>query len=42
MNYNTVKKNYDKALWNEGMVRIAVKKGIISKAEFKKITGKSY
>lgn len=42
MNFNTVKKNYDKGLWTEGMVRVAVRKGIITKTEFKKITGKSY
>jgi len=42
MNFNAVKKNYDKGLWTTGMVRVAVKKGIITKTEFKKITGKSY
>ena len=42
MNFNAVKKNYDKGLWTVLMVRVAVKKGIITKTEFKKITGKSY
>ncbi len=42
MNFNTVKKNYDKGLWTLTMVRVAVKKGIINKTEFKKITGKNY
>ena len=42
MNFNTVKKNYDKGLWTVTMVRVAVRKGIITKTEFKKITGKSY
>lgn len=29
-------------LWNEVMVKNAVKKGIITKGEFKKITGHEY
>lgn len=42
MNYETIKKNYDSKLWNVAMVRTAVRKGIITKAEFKEITGKDY
>ena len=42
MNYETVKKNYDKGLWNIALVRAAVRKGIITKAEFSEITGKDY
>ena len=29
-------------LWNEQMVRDAVKKGVLTAAEFEKITGKKY
>lgn len=42
MNYDTIKKNYDKGLWNIQMVRVAVKKGVITKEQFKEITGKDY
>lgn len=42
MNYATIKRNYDKGLWNLMMVRMAVRKGAITKAEFKTITGQDY
>ncbi len=42
MNYATIKQNYDKGLWNLVMVRMAVRKGVITKAEFKTITGQDY
>ena len=37
-----IKKNYDKKLWNIAMVKVAVKKGIITKEQFKEITGVEY
>lgn len=42
MNFETVKKNYDKGLWTLSLVKMAVKKGIITKAEYTEITGKEY
>ena len=42
MNYETIKKNFERGLWNAAMVRTAVKKGVITIAEFKEITGKDY
>lgn len=42
MNFATIKRNYDKGLWNLNMVRMAVRKGVITKAEFKEITGQDY
>lgn len=42
MNYETIKKNFDKGLWNVAMVRVAVRKGVITKEQFKEITGKDY
>lgn len=42
MNFKTVKRNYDRGLWSIAMVRMAVKKGIITKEEYKEITGKDY
>ena len=38
----TVKKNYDKGLWNKIMVKMAVKKGVITKEQYKQITGENY
>lgn len=42
MNFETVKKNYDKGLWTIALVKMAVKKGIITKAQYAEITGKEY
>ena len=42
MNYETVKKNYERELWSVAMVRVAVRKGVITKEQFKEITGKDY
>ena len=42
MNYESVKTNYQKGLWNLALVKMAVKKGIITKEQFKEITGKNY
>lgn len=42
MNYNNVKLNYDKGLWSISLVKMAVKKGIITKAQYKEITGFVY
>ena len=37
-----IKRFYDLGLWNDSMVRTAVKKGLITKDEYKKITGNDY
>lgn len=42
MNYETIKKNYDRGLWSAAMVKTAVKKGIITKEQYEEITGKEY
>lgn len=42
MNYETIKKNYERGLWNIQMVRVAVRKGVITKEQFKEITGQEY
>lgn len=42
MDYDTVKNNYEKGLWPLSLVRMAVRKGIITKEEYKEITGKDY
>ena len=30
MNFKIIKRNYDRGLWNKAMVRMAVRKGIIT------------
>lgn len=42
MNYTTIKRNYDRGLWTASMVKTAVKKKIITKEEYKQITGLNY
>lgn len=42
MNYQTIKKNYERGLWNIAMVKMAVRKGVITKEQFKEITGNQY
>lgn len=42
MDFDTIKNNYDKGLWNLTLVKIAVRKGLITKEQFKKITGRDY
>lgn len=42
MTFDIIKRNYDRGLWNETMVRMAVRKGVITTEQFKEITGKDY
>lgn len=42
MNFDTIKKNYDRKLWSKAMVKMAVRKGIITKDEYTQITGEEY
>ena len=42
MNYETIKKNYDRKLWNKIMVKMAVRKGIITRTQYTQITGETY
>ena len=41
MTYDTVKKNYGRT-WGDEEVKLAVRKGAITKEEYKEITGKEY
>ena len=41
MNFETIKKNYERKLWNKAMVKIAVRKGVITAAEYQEITGET-
>lgn len=42
MNYEQVKSNYERGLWSIALVRMAVRKGIITREQFKEITGQDY
>ena len=42
MTYETIKRNFDRKLWNAKMVALAVKKGVITAEQYKEITGETY
>ena len=42
MNFDIIKKNYDRGLWTKTIVKMAVKKGIITAKEYKEITNETY
>lgn len=42
MSYETIKSNYDKGLWTASMVKMAVKKGVITKEQYEEITGEKW
>ena len=42
MNFETIKQNYDRKLWSASMVKMAVRKGVITPEEYKEITGEKY
>ena len=42
MNFEIVKKNYEKGLWTKQLVRMAVRKGVITKEQYTEITGEDY
>ncbi len=42
MNFETIKRNYEKGLWNIELVRMAVRNGFITADQFVEITGEQY
>ena len=42
MTFEKIKYNFDAGLWSAPMVKMAVKKGVITKEQYKEITGKDY
>lgn len=42
MTYERIKYYFNAGLWSAPMVKNAVKKGIITKEQYKEITGKDY
>jgi len=42
MTFETIRRNYERGLWSAAMVKLAVRKGFITRAEYTEITGKTY
>ena len=42
MSYEIIKKSYREHLWNKAMVRLAVKKGVITAEQYEEIVGEPY
>lgn len=42
MSFERVKYYYEAGLWSKPMVKVAVKKGIITKEQYKEITGDDF
>lgn len=42
MDFETIKRNYEKHLWNKTLVKMAVRKGLITPEQYKEITGEDY
>jgi uncharacterized XkdX family phage protein len=42
MSFERIKFNYDAGLWSKPMVRMAVRKGVITKEQYQEITGEAY
>ena len=39
MNYETIKRNFQRGLWNKEMVKTAVRKGVITAEQYRETTG---
>lgn len=39
MNFELIKKNYDRGLWNKRQVEIAKEKGVITEEQYQEIVG---
>ena len=42
MSFEKIKYNYEAGLWRKQMVKVAVRKGVITKEQYTEITGESY
>ena len=42
MDFERVKLRYEQGLWSKAMVKMAVKKGVITKEQYTEITGEAY
>ena len=39
MNYEIIKRNYERGLWSAAMVKVAVRKGVTTEEQYQKIIG---
>lgn len=42
MNFETIKRNFERNLWSKAMVKMCVGKGVITKEQYQEITGEEY
>lgn len=42
MSYERVKAYYESGMWSKSMVKMAVRKGVITKDQYTEITGEDY
>lgn len=42
MDFETIKRNYERKLWGKAQVKVAVKKGVITPEQYHQITGDKY
>lgn len=42
MDFERIKLRYNQGLWSKAMVKMAVRKGVITKDQYAEITGESY
>ena len=42
MNFETIKRNYERGLWSRAQLKVAVRKGVITAAQYKEIVGESF
>lgn len=42
MNYDTIKRNFERGLWSRAQVKVAVRKGVITAEQYEEITGEKY
>ncbi len=42
MNFDIIKRNFERGLWTAAMVKVAVRKGVITPEQYRDITGKDY
>lgn len=42
MDFDTIKRNYERKLWSKVQVKVAVKKGVITPEQYREITGEKY
>ena len=42
MNFGLIKRSFDRGLWTAAMVKVAVRKGVVTPEQYREITGKDY